>query len=67
VFRDIEDAAEGMRPRSSGCGFYNKWEADRETAEIPQGVYTLREMKQWASDHGWCPYFVSRCAPFLCW
>eukprot|EP00667_Euglena_gracilis_P004115 EG_transcript_4132 len=58
--RDIEDAAQGLQPRREGCPFYTKWEADRDTAEIPHGVYTLREMKQWASGHGWCPYFLSR-------
>jgi DNA excision repair protein ERCC-2 len=56
--RDIEDAAEGVSAR--GCDFYNAWDRDRDTTEIPQGVYTLREMKEWASKKHWCPYFVAR-------
>jgi hypothetical protein len=31
--------------------------ADRE---IPAGVYTLRDIRKYGLENGWCPYFVAR-------
>jgi hypothetical protein len=30
------------------------------TAEIPQGVYSLDDLKELGQAKGWCPYFMTR-------
>lgn len=28
--------------------------------EVPQGVYTLDDLKELGEEKGWCPYFMTR-------
>ena len=37
----------------------NVYETECQT-EIPQGVYTLEDLKELGEDKGWCPYFMTR-------
>ena len=42
------------------CEFYEDLEAVGESAEVPDGVYTLQELKEFGREKKWCPYFLAR-------
>ena len=45
---------------SALCGFYEAFDRDGTNAEIPNGVYTLDDLKMLGEERGWCPYFMTR-------
>ncbi|KAI9217877.1 transcription factor TFIIH complex subunit Rad15 [Blastocladiella britannica] len=42
------------------CGWYEGLEAADADATLPQGVYTIEELRDWGRDNNMCPYFLSR-------
>lgn len=42
------------------CNFYEDFNIDGSNAEIPQGVYSLDDLRELGSEKGWCPYFMTR-------
>ncbi|KAJ1406448.1 helicase C-terminal domain-containing protein, partial [Ochromonadaceae sp. CCMP2298] len=42
------------------CNFYEAYSRDGSNAEIPQGVYSLNDLKELGQEKGWCPYFLTR-------
>ncbi|KAJ3014416.1 DNA-dependent ATPase of the nucleotide excision repair factor 4 complex [Thoreauomyces humboldtii] len=58
--RDGDDSMEAGSGSVPLCSFYENLENSDEEATIPQGVYTLEDLKEWGRDNGYCPYFLSR-------
>lgn len=42
------------------CSYFEKLENVDENSSMPPGVYTLEDLKDWGSENGFCPYFLSR-------
>mmetsp|Transcript_7086 Transcript_7086/g.11927 ORF Transcript_7086/g.11927 Transcript_7086/m.11927 type:complete len:984 (+) Transcript_7086:163-3114(+) len=42
------------------CSFYENYSKDGSNAEIPQGIYSLDDLKELGVHQGWCPYFMTR-------
>lgn len=44
------------------CNFYEKMENDNERQRmlIPDGVYTLEELREYGKEQGHCPYYMAR-------
>jgi hypothetical protein len=38
---------------------------EKMSTNIPSGVYTLDEFKEYSKDSGYCPYYLSRRAVFF--
>jgi len=47
-------------PPATLCSFYERYAKDGTSAEIPQGVYSLDDLKDLGKEKGWCPYFLAR-------
>lgn len=42
------------------CEFYEKFEAGGREATLPPGGYVLEDLKEFAREKGFCPYFFAR-------
>ena len=43
------------------CNYYEQFiESDPTSTILPNGVYTMRDMKIFGKKKGWCPYFLAR-------
>ncbi|CAG8587501.1 1320_t:CDS:10, partial [Cetraspora pellucida] len=44
------------------CNFYEQMENDNEKHKllIPDGVYTLEELREYGKEHEYCPYYLAR-------
>lgn len=44
------------------CSYYDNLDRDHQNknTEIPIGVYSLEDLKEFGSKRGWCPYFLTR-------
>ncbi|RYG68592.1 hypothetical protein EON64_04820, partial [archaeon] len=42
------------------CDYYENYHRDGSHAEIPNGVYSLDDLKVLGQAKGWCPYFLTR-------
>lgn len=46
--------------KSNLCEFYEDLEALGAEAEVPKGVYTLQDLREFGREKRWCPYFLAR-------
>lgn len=44
------------------CQYYEGWTAEGKENQLPTGVYSLDDLKEFGRQRNWCPYFVSRFA-----
>ena len=49
---DIEDAP--------SCSYFDNFEKQENEIVIPNGVYTLDDLKEFGESQGMCPYFLAR-------
>ena len=42
------------------CDYYESYEKMLSVVEIPRGVFTLDDIKDYGREKGWCPYFMVR-------
>jgi DNA excision repair protein ERCC-2 len=42
------------------CDYFEEFEKSGIQSILPDGVYTLRDLKVFGKKYGWCPYFLSR-------
>lgn len=42
------------------CEFYESFQKNGTTADLPSGVYNLDDLKELGHSTGWCPYFLAR-------
>jgi DNA excision repair protein ERCC-2 len=42
------------------CDAHEKFQTEMADRQIPSGIYTLADMRQFSEGQGWCPYFVAR-------
>ncbi|KAG8234636.1 hypothetical protein J437_LFUL014212 [Ladona fulva] len=42
------------------CTYYEGFDAQGRDSIMPPGVYALDDIKKYAADRGWCPYFLAR-------
>lgn len=42
------------------CDFYEEFERSGISSILPNGVYTLQDLKRFGKKYGWCPYFLAR-------
>nr|WCZ58753.1 general transcription and DNA repair factor IIH [Seculamonas ecuadoriensis] len=42
------------------CPFFEEFETSGKQLILPQGVYSLADLRQYGKENGWCPYFVAR-------
>lgn len=52
---DIEDAH-----KIKTCSFYENFDKNQEKLRIPNGVYTLDDLKDFGAEQGSCPYYLAR-------
>ncbi len=58
-----ENAAEYPDPREAGielCDYFEEFEKSGIQSILPDGVYTLKDLKTFGRRYGWCPYFLAR-------
>jgi len=58
-----ENAAEYPDPREAGyelCDYFEEFEKSGIKSILPDGVYTLKDLKSFGKKYGWCPYFLAR-------
>eukprot|EP00605_Chrysophyceae_sp_TOSAG23-4_P001829 GSChrysophyteH1.ASY1.ANO1.2019.1 assembled CDS len=46
--------------KSQLCSYYETYEKDSSSADVPIGVYSLDDIKNLGRKRGWCPYFMAR-------
>ena len=51
-------AEEGHSPEL--CDFFEAYERDGTDAAIPDGIYSLEDLRDLGRERGWCPYFLAR-------
>jgi len=44
------------------CSFYEQFDRGGREMAVPPGVYSLEDIKSYASSKGWCPYYFARWA-----
>ncbi|XP_018324460.1 general transcription and DNA repair factor IIH helicase subunit XPD isoform X1 [Agrilus planipennis] len=44
------------------CQYYEGFDMDGKENNIPYGVYSIDDLKQYGKDRNWCPYFLARFA-----
>lgn len=42
------------------CDFYENYFSEGSNAEVPQGIYSLDDLREFGTQKGWCPYFMTR-------
>ncbi|XP_060534815.1 general transcription and DNA repair factor IIH helicase subunit XPD [Cylas formicarius] len=42
------------------CQYYEGFSLDGKESNLPYGVYTIDDLKQYGKDRNWCPYFLAR-------
>eukprot|EP00904_Undaria_pinnatifida_P005279 jgi/Undpi1/1881/HiC_scaffold_12.g05268.m1 len=42
------------------CEFFEGYSANGSDAAMPNGIYSLDDLKAFGRDKGWCPYFLAR-------
>lgn len=42
------------------CEFYENYFTQGSQAEIPMGIYSLDDLREFGTKKGWCPYFMAR-------
>ncbi|XP_046401434.1 general transcription and DNA repair factor IIH helicase subunit XPD [Ischnura elegans] len=47
-------------PEVPVCTFYEAFDACGRDELMPSGVYALDDLKQYARERGWCPYYLAR-------
>lgn len=47
------------------CQYYEGFSMDGKESNLPYGVYSIDDLKQYGRDRNWCPYFLSRFAVCL--
>lgn len=42
------------------CSYFEKFDENQEKILLPNGVYTLDDLKDFGEKEGLCPYFLAR-------
>ncbi|CAN0106567.1 unnamed protein product, partial [Ectocarpus sp. 13 AM-2016] len=42
------------------CEFFEGYSANGSDAAMPNGIYSLDDLKEFGKEKGWCPYFLAR-------
>lgn len=42
------------------CEFFEGYSANGSDAAMPNGIYSLDDLKEFGREKGWCPYFLAR-------
>ena len=42
------------------CAVHEAWQDEVADRQIPPGIYTLHDMREFSKGKGWCPYYVAR-------
>jgi DNA excision repair protein ERCC-2 len=54
--QDIENISEN----ETTCSFFEKFDENQEKITLPNGIYTLDDLKAYGESEGICPYFLAR-------
>jgi len=57
---DASSGASSAEAQSGLCAYYERLEAQGADVLLPNGVYTLEQLKELGRSQGWCPYFWAR-------
>lgn len=42
------------------CEYYERYNSEGTHAEVPYGIYSLDDLKDFGTEKRWCPYFMTR-------
>lgn len=57
---DNEESAAEADVHHELCEYYENYFSEGSNAEIPQGIYSLDDLRGFGKEKTWCPYFMAR-------